>query len=357
MSYQIELKDIVKDYKKFRAVDKINLSIPKGKIVSLLGPSGCGKTTTLRVIAGLLTPTEGSVFVDGKDITSVAPYKRDIAMVFQNYALFPHLSVFDNIVYGLRNRGIKDKAKLKKEIEGVVSIVQLEDVIDRFPRQLSGGQQQRVSLARALAVEPKVMLFDEPLCNLDAKLRVKTRVEIRNLLKKMNITAIYVTHDQEEALTISDMIAVMNNGKIEQLATPTELYNGPETKFVADFIGHANIFEGEIVDMRDGYATVDLGNNISIQCTAPSTCEINGSCNAILVRPENIKLTAEQPNCENGFPAKLLEENFLGSTIRYNVQIASGAEIEVEVHPDQALKNGLKDVYVSFEKSKAILVS
>ena len=227
MNYQIELNDIVKDYKKLRAVDRINLKIPKGKILSLLGPSGCGKTTTLRMVAGLLTPTEGTVFVADRDVTFVPPYKRDIAMVFQNYALFPHLNVFDNVVYGLRNRHIKDKVILRKRYDEVMAIVQLENVSERFPRQLSGGQQQRVSLARALAVEPNVMLFDEPLCNLDAKLRVQTRIEIRNLLKTMNVTAIYVTHDQEEALTISDMIAVMNNGKIEQLATPNELYNAP----------------------------------------------------------------------------------------------------------------------------------
>ena len=183
------------------------------------------------MIAGLIAPTEGQIKIEGADVTNLPPYKRDVAMVFQNYALFPHLTVFENVVYGLRNRKIRDKRVLKEKADSVLSIVQLTGSEEKYPRQLSGGQQQRVSLARALIVNPKIMLFDEPLSNLDAKLRVQTRIEIRNLLKQMNITALYVTHDQEEALTISDQIAVMNKGRIEQLALPADLYNKPETRF------------------------------------------------------------------------------------------------------------------------------
>ena len=306
MSSQLELKELVKEYKGFRAVDKINIQIQKGDILSLLGPSGCGKTTTLRMIAGLLTPTEGDVFLAGEKITEKPPYKRDIAMVFQNYALFPHMSVYDNVVYGLKNRGIKDKKILRKKAEEVLSIVQLEGVEDRFPRQLSGGQQQRVSLARAMVVEPKIMLFDEPLSNLDAKLRVQTRIEIRNLLKQLNITAIYVTHDQEEALTISDWIAVMNKGRIEQLASPAKIHVGDKT--------------------------------------------------FILVRPENINLFPVESTEENLFDAVVEERNFLGSVVRYKVRLASGIALECEIHPDYAFAEVRDAVKVQFNKEKMVLV-
>lgn len=204
MDYQLELTNIAKHYKNFVAVDGVDLQIAPGEIVSLLGSSGCGKTTTLRMVAGLIEPTHGTIRIQGQDMAGIPPHKRDISMVFQNYALFPHLTVYENIVYGLKMRKIRDKKVLMERAREMMDIVQLSGVENRLPRELSGGQQQRVSLARAMIVKPKVMLFDEPLSNLDAKLRERTRVEIRNLLKRMNVTAIYVTHDQEEALTISD---------------------------------------------------------------------------------------------------------------------------------------------------------
>lgn len=355
MSSQLELKELVKEYKGFRAVDKINIQIQKGDILSLLGPSGCGKTTTLRMIAGLLTPTEGDVFLAGEKITEKPPYKRDIAMVFQNYALFPHMRVYGNVVYGLKNRGIKDKKILRKKAEEVLSIVQLERVEDRFPRQLSGGQQQRVSLARAMVVEPKIMLFDEPLSNLDAKLRVQTRIEIRNLLKQLNITAIYVTHDQEEALTISDWIAVMNKGRIEQLASPTELYSMPKTKFVADFIGHANLLEGVVEKISEGHVEVMLHNGILVHCISPAKIHV-GDKRFILVRPENINLFPVESTEENLFDAVVEERNFLGSVVRYKVRLASGIALECEIHPDYAFAEVRDAVKVQFNKEKMVLV-
>ena len=355
MEYQVELCEIVKNYKAFRAVDHINLQIKKGEIVSLLGASGCGKTTTLRMIAGLIIPSEGTVKIEGVDATRVPPYKRDVAMVFQNYALFPHLNVFENVVYGLRNRKIRDKDFLRQRAKDVLSIVQLEGAEERNPRQLSVGQQQRVSLARALIVNPKVMLFDEPLSNLDAKLRVQTRTEIRNLLKQMNITALYVTHDQEEALTISDRIAVMNRGRIEQIALPTELYNAPATKFVADFIGHANLFEG-VVSLRNKEVVVKTENEMEIVCATTSQNRTVGERKNVLVRPENIRLSA-QPNFEcNCFPGRIKERSFLGSVVRYMVQLPSGQLLEVEAHSSFELPESCSDVFVSFQKEYAVLV-
>lgn len=356
-AYQVELRDIAKSYKNFQAVKSINLKIGRGEIVSLLGPSGCGKTTTLRMIAGLLEPTEGRIIIAGKDITNVPPYKRDIAMVFQNYALFPHMTVFDNVVYGLRNRGIRDKNELAEKCKKVLNIVQLEGAEGRYPRQLSGGQQQRVSLARALVVEPQVMLFDEPLSNLDAKLREATRIEIRELLKRMNVTAIYVTHDQEEALTISDRIAVMHNGIIEQITTPSQLYTAPSTKFVADFIGHANIFEGNVKEIVDGCAAVHVAENIVIHCPVQDRAISQGEHIEVLVRPENVRLMRDKTAETNVFEGKVIERSFLGSTIRYQIELDGGCRLEVGVHPDDEIHAGENEVvYVALDKDKIVFI-
>ena len=355
MACQLELSGLVKDYKNFRAVNNVSIEIQKGEIVSLLGPSGCGKTTTLRMIAGLLTPTEGKVFLAGEDITDRPPYKRDVAMVFQNYALFPHMTVYDNVIYGLKNRGIKDKEKLRKKAEEVLSIVQLAGVEKRYPRQLSGGQQQRVSLARAMAVEPQVMLFDEPLSNLDAKLRVQTRIEIRNLLKQLNITAIYVTHDQEEALTISDYIAVMNKGEIEQLATPVELYNEPKTKFVADFIGHANLLEGSVEMVCEGIIFIKIDDILMIECDGNMTA-VKGEIKTILIRPENVQIRHKNEQGINLVTAVIEEKNFLGASVRYKAKIANGMEVECETHPDYAFAEIGDSVKLYLDKDKIVLM-
>ena len=355
MACQLELSGLVKDYKNFRAVNNVSIEIQKGEIVSLLGPSGCGKTTTLRMIAGLLTPTEGKVFLAGEDITDRPPYKRDVAMVFQNYALFPHMTVYDNVIYGLKNRGIKDKEKLRKKAEEVLSIVQLAGVEKRYPRQLSGGQQQRVSLARAMAVEPQVMLFDEPLSNLDAKLRVQTRIEIRNLLKQLNITAIYVTHDQEEALTISDYIAVMNKGEIEQLATPVELYNEAKTKFVADFIGHANLLEGSVEKVSEGKIFIKIDDKLLIECDGNMTA-VKGEIKTILIRPENVQIRHKNEQGINLVTAVIEEKNFLGASVRYKAKIANGMEVECETHPDYAFAEIGDSVKLYLDKDKIVLM-
>lgn len=358
MDYQLELIDIAKHYKDFIAVDSVNLQIEPGEIISLLGSSGCGKTTTLRMVAGLVEPTNGIIRIQGQDMTGIPPHKRDISMVFQNYALFPHLSVYENIVYGLKMRKIKDKKVLMQRAHEMMEIVQLRGVENRLPRELSGGQQQRVSLARAMIVKPKVMLFDEPLSNLDAKLRESTRVEIRNLLKQMNVTAIYVTHDQEEALTISDRIAVMNKGKIEQITVPMELYTEPATKFIAGFVGHANFFEGTVSRVEGNQITVHTVGGHEICAIVPQTerAPINSKI-TLVIRPENIRVKDIDPNSPNLITGKITARIYLGSTIRYLVDAGEGKEIEIDLQPKNLVDHKEGDVLqFSLDESKLILV-
>lgn len=345
MEYQLELKDIVKEYGEFRAVDHVNVQIEKGEIITFLGPSGCGKTTTLRMVAGLIRPTSGEIHIVGEDITNVPPYKRDISMVFQNYALFPNMNVFDNVVYGLKTRKIRDKKVLKEKAEEMLEIVQLSGLADRFPRQLSGGQQQRVSLARALIVNPRVMLFDEPLSNLDAKLRVQTRIEIRQLLKRLNITAIYVTHDQEEALTISDRIAVMNAGRIEQITTPRELYSNPCNRFVADFVGQSNLFSGTVSSVEGGSATVLTEGGLSIVGVNPEGRWKAGDKVTVMSRLEDVKIGAAGAKISdvNTYNCTVEAKSFLGSVVRYTLKLSNGKEITVAVHPDNDVPVGTHD--------------
>jgi len=271
MSDYLLLENVTKRFqspegKDVTAVDSANLDIAKGEFVTLLGPSGCGKTTTLRMIAGFEFPTEGRIVLEGKDIAMLPPNKREMAMVFQSYALFPHLSVYENIAYGLRLRKMSG-ATLDKTVQDAMDVVNLKGMGKRRPAQLSGGQQQRVALARALAIKPKVLLFDEPLSNLDAKLRVSLRVEIRQLQKRLGITSIYVTHDQSEAMSLSDRIVVMSAGKIMQVAEPREIYLHPNNPFVADFIGQANFLDGVANSVNGEMAEVNVqGQVVNVPC-------------------------------------------------------------------------------------------
>ena len=240
-----------KTKKEFKAVDSVNLTIEPGEFVTLLGPSGCGKTTTLRMIAGFESPDEGEIYLGDEAINALTPNKRDTAMVFQSYALFPHMTIFDNVAYGLKLRKIP-KGEIKQKVFDMLDLVGLEGMENRYTNQLSGGQQQRVALARALVVEPGVLLFDEPLSNLDAKLRVQMRTEIRRIQQALGITAIYVTHDQSEAMAISDNIILMKKGVIAQMGSPTEIYYHPNSEFVADFIGECNFLKGPITQVGNG---------------------------------------------------------------------------------------------------------
>ncbi len=254
----VKLRNIRKTFGEVVALDNVSLDIEDGELFTLLGPSGCGKTTLLRIIAGLEFPDSGKVLFNGRDVTYVKASRRNTAMVFQNYALWPHMTVFENIAFGLQIRKVP-KNEIKKKVYDILRLVRLEGLEKRFPGQLSGGQQQRVALARALVVEPDVLLLDEPLSNLDAKLRIEMREEIRRIQKEIGITTIYVTHDQEEALTISDRVAVMNRGRVLQIGTPIEIYRDPKNEFVASFIGKSTLLRGVLKKILDGYGVVDLG--------------------------------------------------------------------------------------------------
>jgi putative spermidine/putrescine transport system ATP-binding protein len=276
----VQLSSISKQYGSMHAVKDITFHIREGELLSLLGPSGCGKTTLLRMIAGFIQPTSGEIYVGGKRIDQVPPYRRDIGMVFQSYALFPHMTVAENVEFGLKMRKTSP-AVAKQRIAEALAMVKLSGLETRLPRELSGGQQQRVAVARALAIRPKVLLLDEPLSNLDAKLRVETRVELRRIQKETNITTIFVTHDQEEALIVSDRIAVMRSGVIEQAGMPNEIYDQPATRFVADFIGRTNFLQG---DIKDGKFIAKGGTVIPVN--QPDQADVTVS-----LRPERLRLS------------------------------------------------------------------
>ena len=309
------------------AVHDVSLDIEKGELVTLLGPSGCGKTTTLRIIAGFEFPTLGKIILDGQEINSLPPHKREMSMVFQSYAIFPHLTVYENIAYGLNVKRLPQSV-IKERVNKVLELVHLEGYGDRAPTQLSGGQQQRVALARALIMEPKVLLMDEPLSNLDAKLREEMRTEIRRIQKDMNITSVYVTHDQIEAMTLSDRIVVMNQGKIEQIGTPVEVYRFPNSRFVADFIGRANFIPGEVREKSDSKLTVSvLGETLELT-NIQRKFNIQETV-TLIIRPEmvRIKKTGEL------FKGEVRRAVYLGDVIEYDVEVSGILITGLETDP------------------------
>jgi putative spermidine/putrescine transport system ATP-binding protein len=313
MSY-LELINIHKSFSGFTAVTDFNLNVQPGEFISFLGPSGCGKTTTLRMIAGFELPTSGTITLAGHDVTYLPANKRNIGMVFQSYALFPNMTVLDNIGYGLRVAG-KPKAEIKQRVADMLRLIQLENFGKRYPSQLSGGQQQRVALARALAFQPKVLLLDEPLSALDAKIRVELRNEIRRIQQQLGITTIYVTHDQEEALSVSDRIVVMNQGKIEQAGTPTEIYNFPRTRFVASFVGTINQLDCTVVDAERGelaYQGAPIRTALSLRQAAGSTVKL-------MLRPEVLRSGLN--GGYNNLTGRVESVNFLGSTARVRLNL------------------------------------
>ncbi len=321
------------------AVDDVSISIEKGEFVTLLGPSGCGKTTTLRLIAGFEFPTSGHIIVDEQRLEDVPPNRRDMAMVFQSYAIFPHLNVFENIAYGL-NVQRRPQAEIKQRVDRVLELVELTGLESRAPNQLSGGQQQRVALARALVMEPKVLLMDEPLSNLDAKLREQMRTEIRRIQKRLGITSVYVTHDQVEAMTLSDQVVVMNQGRIEQIGPPSDVYRAPQTRFVADFIGRANFVQATVRERRNGQLVLDaLGTTL----TAPtSTQYAQGQVVTLVARPEMIEIDSPQAQVQG----VVRRAAYLGNVIEYDVEVGGQLLSLVEhdprrttIHPEgQAVK-------------------
>lgn len=306
----IRLNGLAKQFGPNRVVDDFSLNIPKGAFVSLLGPSGCGKTTVLRMVAGFESPNAGSIVIDEKDVTGLKPNQRNVGMVFQAYALFPNLTVAQNVAFGLKVAG-RPRREIEARVQEMLDLIGLPDLGARYPFQLSGGQQQRVALARALAPRPRVLLLDEPLSALDAKIRVSLRSEIRAIQRELGITTIFVTHDQEEALSISDQVVVMNKGRAEQAGTPFEIYNAPRTRFVATFVGTLNVLQGVASEPEKGL--LRLGEHL---VTLPARLALpRGSTAAVAIRPENIKMGA--PGQESvGFQAHIRDVAFLGSVIR-----------------------------------------
>ena len=314
---KVELKNLTKTFvtnknDQIKAVDSVNLIINPGEFVCLLGPSGCGKTTALRMLAGFELPTSGEVLIGDKNVANLTPDKRDTAMVFQNYALFPHMNVYDNIAYGLKIQKLP-KEQITERVNKILKLMKMEDFASRVPSEMSGGQQQRVSLARALIMEPGVLLFDEPLSNLDAKLRLHMRDEIRKIQQQVGITSIYVTHDQEEAMGLSDKVVIMKDGAIQQAGSPRDIYQKPVNKFVAQFIGRANIIDGKIAGEKE--KTVNLDVHGVIYETEKTTNHIIGEDVKFMIRPESFIIGGSD------FKAPVTKSIFMGSNHEYEVEL------------------------------------
>ncbi len=342
----IRLVNLRKTFGEVVATDNVNLTLQEGELTTLLGPSGCGKTTLLRLIAGFYKPDRGKIFFNDRDVTNIPPNERNTGMCFQNYALWPHMTVFDNIAYGLRMKRIKGmrytKEAIKRRVEEALALVKMSELADRTPHQLSGGQQQRVALARALAIEPDVLLLDEPLSNLDAKLRIEMREEIIRIQKELSITTVYVTHDQHEALSISDRVAVMDKGYVQQFDTPKQIYANPQTIFVADFIGQCTFVEGEVKHVSDEI-NVELpdGQIITGVTTIPNYPFEIGEKVKCAIRPENLQLTREAPH-----------DNEISGVVTHTIYIGSATEVYFNVGDIQA--QALLDPYTEVKPGQEI---
>lgn len=334
MSEKVVLEGLAKRFGKVTAAEEIHLLIQKGELISLLGPSGCGKTTTLRMIAGFLIPDKGRVLIDGQDVTYRTPDKRDTAMVFQSYALFPHMTVFENVAFGLRMRRVP-KSDMAERVNKALALVRLEGVSERYPSQLSGGQRQRVALSRALVVNPSVLLLDEPLSNLDAKLRQEMQVELRQLQKSLELTSIYVTHDQEEAFSLSDRIVVLNEGRIQQIGTPREVFESPRSYFVADFVGMRNFLEGAF---NGGTFTSALGLEVHLHGHGAGAGKIG-------IRPSKIVFDPpDDARYSNRVQGRVEFLKYRGTSTEVLVRLPCGERMIIEVSArwlsDHSLQQG-----------------
>jgi spermidine/putrescine transport system ATP-binding protein len=332
----ITLEHVVKRFGGYVAVEDANFAIERGEFFSLLGPSGCGKTTTLRMIAGFELPTSGRILLDGKDVSRVPPYRRNVNTVFQHYALFPHMTVADNVAFGPRSLRIETKEAASR-VEKLLAVVRLTAYADRKPAQLSGGQQQRVALARALANYPSALLLDEPLGALDLKLRQAMQIELKRIQREVGITFIYVTHDQEEALTMSDRIAVMNDGRVEQIGTPQDIYHSPTSIFVANFIGVANLIPAVVRDSNGAGATVLVAGRHPVPVPLGEQALRPGARATVMVRPERLRLSPAAPADGSGVPVTVEHAVFQGPVVRCTLRAAEGTEIVAHVGPEQAL--------------------
>jgi putative spermidine/putrescine transport system ATP-binding protein len=345
---RLTIRELSKLYAGNVAVAAFDLDVAQGEFVSLLGPSGCGKTTTLRCVAGLEVPSSGRISFGEEDVTGLAPERRNIGMVFQNYALFPHMTVVENIGFGLQMRGL-NRAATRAKVDAVIDMVQLGGFHGRHPRQLSGGQQQRVALARALVIEPALLLLDEPLANLDAKLRDEMRVFVRSLQQRVDITTLYVTHDQAEAMTMSDRIVVMFAGRAHQIGSPQDIYFRPATRGVADFIGQSNFFAGKVVAKEGARIVVDTAIG-RMRCEAPPSITV-GASGHVMVRPEAIRLAQHG----NGLAGRIAQRQFLGNVVDYRVALPNGTVISAQAIGDEARQAG-EEVGLLIDESKAWLL-
>ncbi|MGE8944070.1 ABC transporter ATP-binding protein [Leptospira interrogans] len=351
---ELEVAELVKRYSSQSVIGPLSFAVGAGEFVSLLGPSGCGKTTTLRCIAGFETPSEGGIYLDGERIDQLPPNRRNVGLVFQSYALFPHLTVFENVAFGLRLRRCH-KEELRQRVTNALEQVGLPEFAQRFPKQLSGGQQQRVAIARSVVLEPRLLLFDEPLSNLDLKLRVMMRAELRSLQRRLGKTAIYVTHDQGEALALSDRIVVMSNGRIEQIGTPLEIYGRPATPFVADFIGNSNLLNGEVVEICNDSAMVRTDTGLLLTTTAVIG-EV-GNRVAIMIRPENIKVADNQAEQDNRLSGLIEEKTFLGQDLHLKVRLQDDQILSVILGGKAAQDYSVgEQMALSIQRSDAYLI-
>lgn len=350
----VQFKNVNKYYGSSAAVHDLNLEIEPGQFITLLGPSGCGKSTTLRMLGGFEDLSSGEIYLDGKPISHLPPNKRNVNIVFQDYALFPHLSVARNIAFGLELKGLASDAIHRRVME-LLELVKLQEFADRMPDQLSGGQRQRVALMRALAPDPDVLLLDEPLSALDAKLRRQMQIELKSIQKETGKTFLFVTHDQEEALTMSDRIVVMNKGRIEQIGAPDTLYSRPRTRFVADFIGQSNFLQGRIVSTEEDTAQIDWQGNIVRAHTNGSAHQADGTA-TLAVRPEAISCTSD-PQGNGSLKGRIASRVFKGARTSLEVQLDQGSVLQVQLDPT-ALSNIRGDeVWLSWRPQDAVLLA
>jgi iron(III) transport system ATP-binding protein len=354
---RITLRDVTKRFGKVEAVRRAAFSIEDGEMFTLLGPSGCGKTTLLRMVAGFYVPDEGEILFDERVVTAVPPHERGIGMVFQNYALWPHMTVFENVAYGLKLRKVA-RAEIATRVGGALERVGLAALDARYPGQLSGGQQQRVALARALVLNPAILLLDEPLSNLDAKIRIQVRAEIRKLQKELGITTLYVTHDQEEALTLSDRIAVFDRGVLLQIGPPEELYERPANRFIADFIGINNLVEGRVDSAEPAASRMRVSTAVGTLSVAASSRLAAGDRCVVCVRPENASLDAVPAPEANRLDGRISFAAYLGNTLRYDVDVGQGVSFRVDLRDPgrgRELRIGAPAV-VSFAAASALAI-
>ncbi|MCO5089467.1 ABC transporter ATP-binding protein [Bosea sp. (in: a-proteobacteria)] len=351
---RVEIRGVTKSFGRVPAVDKVSFVAQDGDLITLLGPSGCGKTTTLNMIAGFIDPDDGEIFIDNQAIQTTPSHKRNLGMVFQNFALFPHMTVFENVAFGLSMRRIP-KAEIRRKVEAALEMVELSSFEDRYRRQLSGGQAQRVALARAVVIEPAVLLLDEPFSALDASLRAQLRSDVRRIQKTLGITTVFVTHDQAEALSMSDSIVLMRRGAIEQIGTPKEVYEHPRNKFVASFLGDANLLPGKVVSQSGDRVEFAWGGTVLRAMAADARIPV-GSAGTLALRPERLRITDDR-NAENAIVGTIKSVSFVGSATTYVVSSAAGI-LRVEAHNNDgiAIREQDQSVVLSFAPNSAVVI-